>query len=1092
MKTHALLLTFSIISILCISQITDLNRLQHFDDPIKYELYDFDTDGDQDILVYNEINQNHYELGVLEFISIDSTLEYHTLVAVKSINYDFFVKDYNGNGLLEIIYAAKSIDANINTINHIEVNSDFSINTHKVIDTLLSPPSRIAVIDYNQNLFPDLYLDFTSSLQTSNLVYKDISLPNQIQVDTLNDQITGHYNKGSSFDYIDVDVDGTKDLVWTESNYSVFATDSIFWLKGISTGGFVSSKQLLLAGNASERVWGDFDGDGDQDLAFSGYYQLAFFENNNGLLTSHSFNTATNFSKLISTDYNQDGKDDLIAGNNNGIEILQSIGNFNFNSQWTYNMDFVNFSIVSSNSSIIELMINSGNNANILHKEEFFLVEIINLNTTKTKQIHSQTSHVDRIEFRDFDLDGDIDYLATGDNWSHNINIQKNNGKFVWKSNIPRKSSNNALILLENYKLGDIDGDSLTDIITSISGVSSPNNHVVWFKNLGDGKFSDQSTIIDNSHNFNCERLIVTDLDGDGDNDIVTADHSNGDVYMWWNNGNGLFSNIIYVGSTSSNNYLVSGDIITGGEKEILIHAPNNKTDVYEYDGINWNLSNTSSVNYSMHNLELIDIDNDGDLDLVGGHKQYDNSVFSYSKISISENYGFNQFSSSTSLFIPDEPFVDYAFFDHNGDSSPDLVTIEKYNAGIYENQGNYTFNSSHDISFTAGYGAYGGVTLGIADFDADGDQDVAFSLGGSNNNNSSPNLYLGRYDNSLITTSCSLNLNVDSNNNILTSLSTGGTYQWIDCSTNLIIPNETSQSFSPSSPGNYAVEVTINNCIDTSVCTLINYCSISANYTIINNGNGNYSFTNNSSGNYTNTHWSFGDGYSSSLSSLNHTFSTNGTYIIVLTVGDSTNGNLCFDYFLDTITVSNSPNQLQCNAGFVVFPDTNTNNITILNSAIGQNLSYLWDFGDGTTSNNQFPNHTYDSSTTYQVCLTIDDGLGCNSTYCDSIGENGIILKAASNGFTINVMQADVASNIEDEQPLLPVKLFPNPAINELSIISDLKINSINILSATGKLLKVIKSDYKKIDLHDLPRGIYFAKILIEEQVIIKKIVLK
>ena len=47
-----------------------------------------------------------------------------------------------------------------------------------------------------------------------------------------------------------------------------------------------------------------------------------------------------------------------------------------------------------------------------------------------------------------------------------------------------------------------------------------------------------------------------------------------------------------------------------------------------------------------------------------------------------------------------------------------------------------------------------------------------------------------------------------------------GATYQWLDCDNGFsIIPGENDQSFTASVNGNYAVEITQNNCVDTSAC---------------------------------------------------------------------------------------------------------------------------------------------------------------------------------------------------------------------------------------------------------------------------------
>jgi hypothetical protein len=56
-----------------------------------------------------------------------------------------------------------------------------------------------------------------------------------------------------------------------------------------------------------------------------------------------------------------------------------------------------------------------------------------------------------------------------------------------------------------------------------------------------------------------------------------------------------------------------------------------------------------------------------------------------------------------------------------------------------------------------------------------------------------------------------------------------GATYQWLDCTNNFaLIVGETSQSFTATSNGNFAVIVTENNCTDTSSC--INITGIGIN----------------------------------------------------------------------------------------------------------------------------------------------------------------------------------------------------------------------------------------------------------------------
>jgi len=85
-------------------------------------------------------------------------------------------------------------------------------------------------------------------------------------------------------------------------------------------------------------------------------------------------------------------------------------------------------------------------------------------------------------------------------------------------------------------------------------------------------------------------------------------------------------------------------------------------------------------------------------------------------------------------------------------------------------------------------------------------------------------------YD-SLITINLTVN-NVDNsitvmNDTVLMAMENGGTYQWINCSDNTIIANETSQTFAPIANGTYAAIITsAEGCTDTSACAIISILS--------------------------------------------------------------------------------------------------------------------------------------------------------------------------------------------------------------------------------------------------------------------------
>ena len=64
------------------------------------------------------------------------------------------------------------------------------------------------------------------------------------------------------------------------------------------------------------------------------------------------------------------------------------------------------------------------------------------------------------------------------------------------------------------------------------------------------------------------------------------------------------------------------------------------------------------------------------------------------------------------------------------------------------------------------------------------------------------------------------IDTSVSNTSPLLTANATGASYQWLDCdNANAIITGETGVSYTATANGNYAVEITLGSCIDTSAC---------------------------------------------------------------------------------------------------------------------------------------------------------------------------------------------------------------------------------------------------------------------------------
>ena len=126
---------------------------------------------------------------------------------------------------------------------------------------------------------------------------------------------------------------------------------------------------------------------------------------------------------------------------------------------------------------------------------------------------------------------------------------------------------------------------------------------------------------------------------------------------------------------------------------------------------------------------------------------------------------------------------------------------------------------------------------------------------------------------------------------------------------------------------------------------------------------------------------WDFGDGTTATTTEPNvsHEYTTVGVYSATLTVSsDECSSTTTYDVWVDEYYL------LDCIASFSYWQNNPSNwaELTFFDysfSATGV-TSWLWDFGDGTTSTEASPNHAYSAYGTYDVSLTITSA-DCENT---------------------------------------------------------------------------------------------------------------
>src|SRR5690606_33816977 len=128
-----------------------------------------------------------------------------------------------------------------------------------------------------------------------------------------------------------------------------------------------------------------------------------------------------------------------------------------------------------------------------------------------------------------------------------------------------------------------------------------------------------------------------------------------------------------------------------------------------------------------------------------------------------------------------------------------------------------------------------------------------------------------------------------------------------------------------------------------------------------------NVRFINQSAGNITEFVWNFGDGTTSREVHPIHTYNSPGLYTVTLTaIGPGGTSNVSSQV---NVTSANPPV-----AAFSANPTSGPAPLTVqfTNQSVGQVSSYLWYFGDGTTSTEINPRHTFSNVGTYNVILQV------------------------------------------------------------------------------------------------------------------------
>lgn len=346
------------------------------------------------------------------------------------------------------------------------------------------------------------------------------------------------------------------------------------------------------------------------------------------------------------------------------------------------------------------------------------------------------------ISWADINNDGQLDVFTSGVDYGETnylANIFRNNGNdtFIQIKELPS-------VIYGDIKWGDINNDGYLDFLYSGTKSGFPvDNYTALYKNKGDNDFELIDIPIPDLDECYLE---FVDFNNDGLVDIFYEGNNssnNFSIGILRNIGSDSFikinTNITGISGGRGNfthNSMTHGDYDNDGDEDILIGLSSVDTfcvQMYRNDGnFNFTKIQTSIENMNYTNFKTIDIDNDGQLDIIetGSYLKELNSYDKDSKIFVYKNKGSLNFEEKWSYTGIGALWNVLDVGDINVDGMADIIL---HGAGP-SNQSLYTFMNKGNDQFE------------LVDNDLPDCEMGGIKLGNFNNDNILDIIYSGRF----------------------------------------------------------------------------------------------------------------------------------------------------------------------------------------------------------------------------------------------------------------------------------------------------------------------------------------------------------
>jgi FG-GAP-like repeat/Secretion system C-terminal sorting domain len=325
----------------------------------------------------------------------------------------------------------------------------------------------------------------------------------------------------------------------------------------------------------------------------------------------------------------------------------------------------------------------------------------------------------------DIDGDGDCDILGAAQ-WAHTISWWDNTDGYgnTWIEHIVSDDFQMAF----SVNASDVDGDGDLDILGAALGLG---DDMAWWENVdGHGLVWAEHII---SEDFNSARIIYgIDMDEDGDVDILGAAGGDTNQISWWENidGSGLVWDIhLVVDEYDGIRSVYPQDMDGDSDLDILSATAGSHTNILWWentngDGIIWESHLIDWPVGGPHSVYAADMDRDGDIDVLCAARVGDDIIWwensSEAGIPWYEHTIDGHFNQAISVFAVD--------IDSDGDLDVlGAAASESNNIAIWENtNGHGTAWDEHTLA----YSFSGATSVYATDIDGDTDIDILGAAG--------------------------------------------------------------------------------------------------------------------------------------------------------------------------------------------------------------------------------------------------------------------------------------------------------------------------------------------------------------------------